>query len=86
MSLDYIGMIDKKSKKPEGIGRLIQRDGGWFADKVFKNGKEHGFSREIWEDGDHAIGKYVNGQKEGVWKLYNLKGELYLHAEYSKGQ
>jgi hypothetical protein len=36
-------MIDKKSKKPEGIGRVIRRDGGYFADGVFKNGKSNGF-------------------------------------------
>ena len=79
MSFDYIGMIDKKSKKPEGIGRLIRRDGGRFVDGVFKNGKSNGFLRGIWEDGDHSIGQCVNGQKEGVFKYYNLKGELYLH-------
>ena len=41
-------MIDKQSKKPEGIGRVIRRDGGFFADRVFKNGKDNGFARSIW--------------------------------------
>ena len=66
MSCDYIGMIDKQCKKPEGIGRIIQRDGGYFADGVFKNGLSNGFTRDIWEDGDHFIGQYVNGKAEGV--------------------
>ena len=79
MSYDYIGMIDKQSKKPEGIGRVIQRDGGWFADRVFKNGGEHGFSRDLFANGDHVIGQNVNGQWEGVWEFYNLKGELIKH-------
>ena len=38
-------MIDKQSKKPEGIGRVIRRDGGFFADRVFKNGLADGFER-----------------------------------------
>jgi antitoxin component YwqK of YwqJK toxin-antitoxin module len=79
-------MIDKQSKKPEGIGRLIRRDGGWFSDRVYKNGLQNGFSRSIWEDGDHSIGQCVNGQLEGVFEYYNLKGELIKHREYSKGE
>jgi hypothetical protein len=51
-------MIDKQSKKPEGIGRLIRRDGGAFVDGAYKNGKEHGFGRGIWEDGNHVIGQF----------------------------
>ena len=54
-------MIDKQSKKPEGIGRIIQRDGGGFNDKVYKNGKSNGFGRNIDEDGVHSIGQFVNG-------------------------
>ena len=72
-------MIDQQSKKPKGIGRVIRRDGGYFADGVFKNGKEHGFGRSILEDGNHVIGQAVNGQMDGVWEIYNLKGELYLY-------
>ena len=49
-------MIDKQSKKPEGIGRLIRRDGVFFDDQVFKNGLYNGFTRSIWENGDHVIG------------------------------
>ena len=47
MSYDYIGMIDKQSKKPEGVGRVIRRDGGGFADRVYKNGMSNGFGRSI---------------------------------------
>ena len=36
-------MIDKQSKKPEGIGRVIRRDGAVFVDGVFKNGLGNGF-------------------------------------------
>ena len=79
-------MIDKQSKKPEGIGRVIRRDGTFFADKVFKNGMGNGFARNIQENGVHSIGQCVNGKAEGVWKFYNLKGELYLHEEWSKGK
>ena len=79
-------MIDKQSKKPEGIGRLIKRNGGVFADRVYKNGLGNGFGRQIWEDGNHAIGQCVNGLYEGVWKFYNLQGELYKYKECSKGK
>ena len=70
-------MIDKQNKNPEGIGRLIRRDGGVFIDRVFKNGLSNGFERGIWDDGAHAIGQRVNGQMDGAWKIYNLKGELF---------
>ena len=77
-------MIDKQSKEPEGIGRIIRRDGGGFADEVYKNGKCNGFSRSIYADGKHSIGQLVDGKLDGFWELYNLKGELYQHIEYSK--
>ena len=54
-------MIDKQSKKPEGIGRLIRRDGGFFADAEYKNGMKNGFGRGIWESGVHSIDQWVNG-------------------------
>ena len=79
-------MIDKQSKKPEGIGRIIRRDGGFFADRAYKNGLSNGFSRGIWENGDHYIGQCVNGQPDGLFKYFNLKGELLGHKECSKGK
>ena len=46
-------MIDKQSNQPEGFGRIILSDGSYFADLIFKNGKENGFARDMYEDGDH---------------------------------
>ncbi len=79
-------MIDKKSNKPEGFGRVIRSDGGKFVDLLFKNGEQNGFARDMWEDGEHFIGQCINGQPDGIWKCYNQKGELHKHEEYSKGK
>lgn len=43
----YKGMLDKKTRLPSGIGRVIPFCRGWFDDGQFKDGDWHGYVRVI---------------------------------------
>ena len=45
-----------------------------------------GFTREIWENGDHSIGQCINGLANGISYYYNSKGDLYKREEFSNGK
>jgi len=49
-------MIETLSKKPYGFGRTFRSTGTSFDDKIYLEGKPHGFYRQIKYDGKHYIG------------------------------
>lgn len=36
----------------------------------------------VYEDGSYAVGKLIDGKKEGNWKTYHKNGKLFISSEY----
>ncbi|MEL7148970.1 MAG: hypothetical protein AAFO69_21530, partial [Bacteroidota bacterium] len=52
-----------------------------------KDGMKHGNYFEYYETGELKVkGKYKNDQQDGVWKYYDIEGNLLKRERYRKGE
>ena len=79
-------MVDKNTNQVSGFGRVNQIDKPIFYDGQFLNGLDHGFYRQIYDDGSYETGSSINGELNGVIIVYNpdeliISQETYVNNE-----
>jgi hypothetical protein len=63
-------MIDKNTSLMDGFGRIVSKnnDNSYFVNSQFQEGKPHGFSRVIYQNGDYLNTEVNDGKMIRKWK------------------
>lgn len=75
---DMVEWLLENDFKFEGVGKIVGKEyGGYVYVGEIKNGKEHGYGRVAWSDGDIYVGEFKNGCRHGNGRLTYTDGGVY---------
>ena len=79
----YTGQFNTSKNLPEEIGRLMWIDNSMY-EGFFKDGKQHGYGRQIHKNGTIYLGMFTHGKKDGKAIEYFMR-EDGQDGEFKKG-
>lgn len=72
--------------KQNGVMFTFNPDGSLYVKKQYRNDTLNGMCRMYLDDGSREKGRFLNGERNGIWKIYDADGKLLKKIRFEKGQ